>query len=295
MPGGSRTIDVTSPVEEDKVWLITGCSSGMGRDIAFEALERGYRVITSARNPSTLDEFVERFPERARAIRLDVTEEKEVEAAFAYTLRSFGQLDVLVNNAGYGYLAAIEEGEDEDVRAMFETNFWGTLAMTKAVLPHMRGRRSGQIINNSSQAGLMSKPGTGYYSMTKYAVEALSEALVEELAPWEIKVTAIEAGPFRTDWAGRSMKRTRSPIEDYGETVHARLAVIDELDGHQLGDPKRAARAIVDLARCEAPPRQLLMSRVVLDAYRTKLEAVRTSLDEWEEVTLETDFPPEEE
>jgi len=280
-------------VDDGKVWLITGCSSGMGRDIAFEVLERGDRVVTSARNPDTLDEFLVRFPERARAVRLDVTDPTQVDQALAYTLQEFGRLDVLVNNAGYGYLAAIEEGDDEDVRAMFETNFWGALAMTKAVLPHMRERRSGQIINNSSQAGLMSKPGTGYYSTTKYALEALNEALAEEMAPWDIRVTAVEAGPFRTDWAGRSMKRARKPVDAYAETVHARAAMIEEMDGKQPGDPKRAARAIVDLAECENPPVQLLLGRIVLDTYRAKLDGVQKSLDEWEEVTLGTDFPSE--
>jgi NAD(P)-dependent dehydrogenase (short-subunit alcohol dehydrogenase family) len=282
-----------SAVEEDKVWLITGCSSGMGRDIAFEALACGYRVVTSARNPASLDEFLERFPDRARAVRLDVTDRDQIEHALAYTMQEFGQLDVLINNAGYGYLAAIEEGDEADVRALFETNFFGTLAMTKAVLPHMRSRRSGQIIHNSSQAGLMSKPGTGYYSMSKYAVEALNEALAEEVAPWGIQVSAIEAGPFRTDWAGRSMKQARSPIEDYAESVHARTTMISAIDGNQPGDPKRAAKAVIDLVRSDNPPLQLLLGRIVLDSYREKLETIRKSLDEWEEATLATDFPTE--
>ena len=161
-----------------------------------------------------------------------MTDHDQIEHALAYTMQEFGRLDVLINNAGYGYLAAIEEGDEVDVRALFETNFFGTLAMTKAVLPHMRSRHSGQIIRNSSQAGLMSKPGTGYYSMSKYAVEALNEALAEEVAPRGIQVSAIEAGPFRTDWAGRSMKRARSPIEDHAESVHARTTMISAIDGN---------------------------------------------------------------
>jgi NAD(P)-dependent dehydrogenase (short-subunit alcohol dehydrogenase family) len=278
--------------ETEKVWLITGCSSGMGREFAREALRCGYRVVATARDPDTLRELLAQHPDRARALALDVTDREQIESAVARTLAEFGRLDVLVNNSGYGYLAAIEEGDEADVRAMFETNFWGTLAMTRAVLPHMRSRRSGHIVNNSSQAGLMSKPGTGYYSATKYAVEALSEALAEELAPWGIHVTALEAGPFRTDWAGRSMKRARAPIAEY-TAVHARAQMIADMDGKQPGDPRGAARALVEVVRAERPPRQLLLGRIVLDTYRAKLDAVRSQLDEWEELTLRADGAPE--
>lgn len=279
--------------EFDKVWLITGCSSGMGRDIALEALSAGYRVVVSARKPSTLEEILDRYPDHAHAVQLDVTQQVQIENAVSESLAVFGQLDVLVNNAGYGYLAAIEEGDEKEVREMFETNFFGLLAMTKAVLPHMRARKRGQIINNSSQAGLMSKPGTGYYSTTKYAVEALSEALFWELAPLGIRVTALEPGPFRTDWAGRSMKRVQNSIEEYDEIVHARADMIQQTDGTQPGDPKRAAKAVVDLVQCEHPPPQLLLGRIVLETYRDKLDSIRKMLDEWEEVTLGADFPSE--
>jgi NAD(P)-dependent dehydrogenase (short-subunit alcohol dehydrogenase family) len=220
-----------------------------------------------------------------------VTRPEQIERALANTLSEFGRLDVLVNNAAYGYLAAIEEGEESAIRALFETNLFGTLAMTRSVLPHMRERRCGHIIHNSSQAGLMSRPGTGYYSMTKYAVEALNEALAEEVAPFGIKVTAIEAGPFRTRWAGSSIQRTAHPIAAYAETVHERADLIAEMDGRQPGDPVRAARALVALVRCENPPLQLLMGRIALDAYREKLDRVKAALDEWEEVTIGTDFP----
>jgi NAD(P)-dependent dehydrogenase (short-subunit alcohol dehydrogenase family) len=276
-----------------KVWLITGCSTGMGREFALEALRSGDSVVVTARDPSTLQDIVAQFPERARATRLDVTDRAQIDRAVAYTLRELGRLDVLVNNAGYGYLAAIEEGDEAEVRAMFETNFWGTLAMTRAVLPHMRSRRSGHIVNNSSQAGLMSRPGTGYYSTSKYAVEALTEALAEEVAPFGIKVTALEAGPFRTDWAGRSMKRARTPIPDYAEHVHARTRMIAEMDGKQPGDPRGAARILVELVHAEHPPRQLLLGRIVLDTYRAKLAHVTQSLDEWEDWTLRAERAPE--
>jgi NAD(P)-dependent dehydrogenase (short-subunit alcohol dehydrogenase family) len=281
MTGGTR----------DKVWFITGCSTGMGRDIALAALARGYRVVLTARDPDTLAELHARFPERSAVARLDVTDPAQIASAVGHANDVFGRIDVLVNNAGYGYISAIEEGDLAEVRAMFETNFWGLLAVTRAVLPQMRQRRSGQILNNSSQAGLMSYPGTAYYSTSKFAVEALSEGLSREVAPFGIAVTAIEAGPVRTDWAGRSMRRTPTRLADYAEVVGARAQLIANMDGKQPGDPERAAAAIVALAECEDPPRQLLLGRGVLASYREKLAEVSASLDAWEEVTLGADFP----
>jgi NAD(P)-dependent dehydrogenase (short-subunit alcohol dehydrogenase family) len=277
----------------DKVWFVTGCSTGMGRDIAREALAQGYRVVLTARNVDTLDDLRARFPGRSAVAQLDVTDPAQVASAVRHANETFGRIDVVVNNAGYGYISAIEEGDEAEVRAMFETNFWGLLAVTRAVLPEMRERRSGQILFNSSQAGLMSFPGTAYYSTSKFAVEALSEGLSRELAPFGIRVTAIEAGPVRTDWAGRSMKRNPTQIADYAEIVGARAQLIVDMDGKQPGDPVRAAKAIVALADCADPPRQLLLGRGVLAAYRTKLAEVSASLDAWEEVTLGADFPPE--
>ena len=275
----------------DKVWFVTGCSTGMGRDIALAALAQGYRVVLTARNPDTLAEIRARFPERSAVARLDVTDRAQIERAVRLANEVFGRIDVLVNNAGYGYLSAIEEGDEAEVRAMFETNFWGLLAVTRAVLPQMRERRSGQIINNSSQAGLMSYPGTAYYSTSKFAVEALSEGLSRELASFGIAVTAIEAGPVRTDWAGRSMKRTPTRLSDYTEVVGARAQLIADMDGKQPGDPERAAAAIVALVECADPPRQLLLGRGALLAYRQRLAEVSAMLDSWEDVTLGTDFP----
>lgn len=278
--------------EEDKVWLITGCSTGMGREFAAEALRQGYRVVATARDPRSLQEFVDRHPERARAFALDVTDKRQVADSVAKTIAEFGRIDVLVNNAAYGYLAAIEEGDEDDVRAMFETNFWGLLAMTRAVLPHMRQQRSGHIVQNSSQAGLMSKPGTGYYSTTKWAVEALTEALVDEVAPFGIRVTALEPGPYRTDWAGRSMKRSKNQIAAY-DAVHARAQMIADMDGKQPGDPRGAAAALIEIVRAKNPPRQILMGKLVLDTYRAKLDGIRASLDEWEDLTIRADYAPE--
>ncbi|MEZ4334328.1 MAG: oxidoreductase [Myxococcota bacterium] len=279
-------------VEEDKVWLITGCSSGMGKAFAIAALRAGYRVVATARDPGTLEDVVATRPDRALALALDVTDKAQIGRVVERTLAEYGRIDVLVNNAAYGYLAAIEEGDEADVRAMFETNFWGTLAMTRAVLPCMRRQRSGHIVNNSSQAGLMSKPGTGYYSTTKWAVEALTEALVEEVEPFGIRVTALEPGPFRTDWAGRSMKRSKTTMPDYA-AVHARAQMIADMDGTQPGDPRGAAAALVEVVRSPDPPRQLLMGKIVLDTYRAKLDGIRAALDRWEDLTVRADFAPD--
>jgi NAD(P)-dependent dehydrogenase (short-subunit alcohol dehydrogenase family) len=249
--------------------------------------------VLTARNPATLAELHGRFPDRSIVAPLDVTDRAQIDAVVRHANQAFGRIDVLVNNAGYGYISAIEEGDEAEVRAMFETNFWGLLAVTRAVLPQMRERRSGRIINNSSQAGLMSFPGTAYYSTSKFAVEALSEGLSREVAPFGIRVTAVEAGPVRTDWAGRSMRRTPTRLADYAEVVGARTQLIADMDGRQPGDPQRAAAAIVALAECEDPPRQLLLGRGVLAAYRQKLAEVSASLDAWEEVTLGADYPAE--
>ncbi len=279
--------------EEDKVWLITGCSTGMGREFAAEALRAGDRVVATARDPKTLESIVAGHAGRALALALDVTNRQQIAEVVERTLAEFGRIDVLVNNAAYGYLAAIEEGDEADVRAMFETNFWGLLAVTRAVLPHMRRQGSGHIVQNSSQAGLMSKPGTGYYSTTKWAVEALTEALHEEVAPFGIRVTALEPGPFRTDWAGRSMKRAKTQIPAYA-AVHARAQMIADMDGKQPGDPRGAARALVEVVRAKNPPRQLLMGKLVLDTYRARLDTIRESLDEWEDLTIRADYAPDE-
>jgi NAD(P)-dependent dehydrogenase (short-subunit alcohol dehydrogenase family) len=273
------------------VWLITGCSSGIGRVLAQAALERGHRVAATARDPATLRELAAAHPERALALALDVTRADQVARAVAEAERRFGRIDVLVNNAGYGYLAAIEEGEDAEVRAMFETNFFGAVATIKAVLPGMRARRAGHVINVSSMAGLVANPGTGYYSASKWALEALTESLSRELAPFGVRVTAVEPGPFRTDWAGRSMRQTRAPLEAYARTVGARRAMIEALDGRQPGDPRRAAEAILRVAEHPDPPLHLLLGPSVVDALRERLANLAREVDAWESVSRDVDFP----
>ncbi|MFK7732472.1 MAG: oxidoreductase [Pseudomonadales bacterium] len=277
-----------------ETWLITGCSTGIGRELALEVLGRGAQVAVTARNISAIADIVESYPDTAVAVALDVCEQSDIEAAFAATLERFGGIDVLVNNAGYGYLSAIEEGDSEQLRTMFETNFFGLLAMTQKVIPFMRERRSGCILNISSQAGLMGNPGTGFYSSSKYAVEGLTEALSKEVAPFGIKVCSIQPGPFRTDWAGRSMQSNSSVVSDYDEHVSSRINMIGEIDGRQPGDPKRAAGVIADVAAMENPPAQLLLGSVVLDTYKQKLVDLSEQIDRYESITRSADYPPEE-
>jgi NAD(P)-dependent dehydrogenase (short-subunit alcohol dehydrogenase family) len=273
------------------VWLITGCSTGIGREIATAALKKGHRVVLTARKPATIEGLAAEYGDSAIAVALDVTRQDQIDAAVAAANEKFGGVDVLCNNAAYGYMAAVEEGDDAEVRAMFETNFFGALNTIRAVLPQMRARRSGYIINISSQAGLMANPGTAFYSATKHALEGLTEGLVREVKPLGIRVTAVEPGPFRTEWAGGSLKQVTHPIPD-STHVAERRAMIANMHGKLPGDPKLAGEAIVNLYDVEEPPMQLLLGKVLYDTYTAKLATVSKSLKDWEAVTLATDFPP---
>jgi len=272
------------------VWFITGCSTGLGRALAERVLKHGHRVVATARDPKQIQDIVSAFPNAAFGLPLDVTDAKQVADAVAQTERVFGRIDVLVNNAGYGYLAAVEEGEEAEIRAMFETNFFGLVALTKRVLPGMRARRKGHIINISSVGGLIGNPSAGYYNATKFAVEGLTEALAKEVEPLGIRVTAIEPGPFRTDWAGRSLKQPRTPIEAYSNTAGARRAEITGRSGKQPGDPVRAADAIIKVVESTSPPVNLILGRNGLERVRAKLADMISSIDQWEAVTLSADF-----
>jgi len=264
------------------VWLVTGCSTGIGREIARAALEKGYRVVVTARDVSRVEDLAAHFPDRSLALALDVTVPEQVHAAVGQSEATFGRLDVLVNNAGYGYLAAVEEGEDAEIRRIFETNYFGVISMIQAVLPGMRSRRSGHIINISSMTGLIANPGVAYYSSSKFALEGLSEALSKEMAPLGIKVLLVEPGLFRTDWSRRSMRETRHPIADYEATVGARRAMIRASDATRQGDPRRVGDAVVMLAELEDPPLRLLVGRDAYQAFREKLAGLDESLSEWE-------------
>jgi NAD(P)-dependent dehydrogenase (short-subunit alcohol dehydrogenase family) len=282
---------MSSDKENSRVWFITGSSTGFGRILAELLLKRGERVAVTARNPDQIQDLVSGYKDTGLALALDVTQPKQVAAAVAEAEKVFGRIDVLVNNAGYGYLAAIEEGEEDEVRAMFDANFFGLAAITKAVLPGMRARRTGHIVNITSVGGLVGNPSAGYYAASKFAVEGLSEALAKEVEPLGIRVTAIEPGPFRTDWAGRSLKLAREPISDYEETAGARKRQISERSGKQPGDPVRAAEAIIAIVDAEKPPRNLLLGKIALDMTKEKLVGFTQAMGQWEALSLGTDFP----
>jgi NAD(P)-dependent dehydrogenase (short-subunit alcohol dehydrogenase family) len=271
-------------------WLITGCSSGIGRHIALAALARGHRVAVTARKPQTLEDIVGKHADRTIALALDVTKRDQIESAVRETEHAFGAIDVLVNNAGYGYMAAIEEGEDDEVRQMFDTNYFGAVDMIKATLPGMRRRGSGHIINISSMTGLVANPPNIYYSSSKFALEALTEGLAKEVAPFGIRVTAIEPGAVRTDWSSRSMKETRRPIEAYADTVGARKALIKAAGPKFPGDPRRVADAVLMVSELDEPPLHLLLGHDVYHAYREKLSGLLESVEEWKSVTLDVNF-----
>ena len=274
-----------------KVWLITGCSTGFGRALAQEVLAKGYNAAVAARNTDDVKDIINAYPDTALAVRLDVTVSAEITAAVENTVKRFGQIDVLVNNAGIGYFAAIEESEDEQVRRMFEINVFGLAKMTQAVLPVMRKQRSGHILNISSIGGLRSFPGVGFYNATKFAVDGFSEALSKETAPLGIKVTIIAPSGFRTDWAGRSAKDTTIKIDDYATTAGKNSEDIRGYSGNQPGDPVRAAKAMISVTESDNPPLRLLLGVAALKGARAKVEELIHDFDTWAEVTEGADFP----
>jgi NAD(P)-dependent dehydrogenase (short-subunit alcohol dehydrogenase family) len=272
-------------------WFITGASSGLGRALAEAVLARGWRAAMTARRPETLADLTAEHGDRALALALDVTDSNSIAGAVHDAETHFGVIDVLVNNAGYGYLSAIEEGDDAEIRAQFETNVFGLIAVTKQVLPGMRSRRQGHIFNVSSLGGLVAFAATGYYHATKFAVEGLSESLSHEVKSLGIDVTILEPGAFRTDWAGRSMVESSTIIDDYAETSGKRRQVTRSVSGNQPGDPVRAATAIISAFEADEPPLRLLLGAPALKIARERLDALSANFEAWAETTLSADFP----
>ncbi len=271
-------------------WLITGCSTGLGRSIAEAVLKAGHQAVVTARDAGSVQDIVSGFTDTAMAAALDVTDKEQIQKTVAAAQERFGAIDVLVNNAGYGYRAAVEEGDDGEVDALFATNVFGTVSMIKAVLPDMRARRSGTILNVSSIAGRLAAPGSGYYSASKFAVEGMSDALRKEVAPLGIRVTIVEPGAFRTDFAGRSLQQARARIDDYADTAGPRRKENDRTHGTQPGDPKRAALALIDLVgRAELPARLLLGSDAV-KIVGNEVDGQRREIDAWKELSISSDF-----
>ena len=271
-------------------WLITGCSTGLGRALARAVLAKGDNAVVTARDTATLQDLAAEFPTTALTVPLDVTDQSQVEAAVQQAVERFGGVDVLVNNAGYGYRAAIEEGADADVRTLFDTNVFGPVAMIKAVLPGMRTRRSGAIVNISSIGARLCPPGSGYYSATKAALEGISGSLQKELAPLGITVTAVEPGGFRTDFAGRSLTQSAEAIDDYAQTAGKRRKENDTVHGTQQGDPDRAAQVIINAVEASETPGFLLLGEDAAKAFDAVAEAQRAEVDRWRELTVSTGY-----
>ncbi len=247
--------------------------------------------MITARDPAALADLTSQYPQTALALALDVTKPAQISAAVAAAVQKFGTIGVLVNNAGYGYQAAIEEGEEPEIRAQFEANVFGLFALTRAVLPVMRQARHGYIMNITSVAGYIGFPGSGYYAASKHAVEGFSDALAAEVGPLGIHVTCVAPGPFRTDWAGRSLKQTPGHIADYDATAHARMKATAEKSGTQAGDPARAAAAMIDLTTSAKPPRHYVLGAFGVETVTKKLKDELAEIEAWRAPALATDYP----
>ena len=274
-----------------KVWLITGASTGFGRLLTEQVLAAGGRVVATARKPEQIADLQEQYPATALAVALDVTDEAAVEAAAKAALDRFGRVDVLVNNAGYGLAGAIEEATEDEFMPVFETNVFGLIRMTRALLPQFRRQKSGNIVNLSSVGGLIGSPGWGYYNASKFAVNGFSEALAAEMGPLGVHVTVVEPGPFRTDFLGRSGVEAKQRIADYDETAGKTRQYFHEQAGKQAGDPAKAAAAIITAVNAPEPPKHLLLGKIALDRMQKRLDQWHEELDTWKETTLGADFP----
>ncbi|RKH08381.1 SDR family NAD(P)-dependent oxidoreductase [Corallococcus sp. CA047B] len=277
-------------LESSRVWLITGSSRGLGRSFAEAVLAAGHRLVATARKPEQLAPLVERYGERVRAVALDVTKPEQARAAVKTAAEAFGRLDVVVNNAGYGDLASIEEMTDDAFRAQLDTNLFGVVNVTRAALPVLRAQRSGHIIQVSSVGGRLSTPGLGAYQAAKWAVGGFSEVLAKEVAPFGVKVTIVEPGGFRTDWAGASMT-IPSIGPDYAPTVGAVAEMVRARTGKEPGDPDRAAQVLLQVAALESPPLHLLLGSDAFGLASARLDALKAEDARWKHLSLSTDFP----
>lgn len=276
--------------KHSRTWLITGCSTGLGRGLVEALIPTGDIVVATARNTDSLKDFAQH--PNVHVMKLDVTSHENNAEVVDRIEQDFGGIDVLVNNAGYGYIAAVEEADESTYRHLFETNFFGLVDLTRAVLPGMRERKRGRILNVSSVGGMVGNPGSAFYAGTKFAVVGFSEALSKEVASFGVHVTVIAPGPFRTDWAGRSLKSTHGGIADYDAVVHKRLEDVSKSSGTQQGDPRRAADAMLAVVNSENPPLHLILGAQGLEVVRKNLASLGAEFDAWEAVTTSADFPP---
>lgn len=273
-----------------KIWLITGVSSGLGRALALQAAQNGDIVYGTVRKSDQIVEFNDLVHGKTFGIELDVNDHRQIGPVITHILDQFGRIDILVNNAGYGLFGAIEEVSMEEARQQMETNFFGALAVTQAVLPIMRNQRSGHIIMISSMSGVRANSGTGLYNASKFALEGMSEALALEIKPLNIHLTLVEPGPFRTEWAGASAIRSVKRIDDYNASSGERINYLNSINGKQPGDPVKGAKAIIKVVNSENPPLRLALGKPAVDAIRDKLQSVESEIAAWEAVSLDTEF-----
>jgi NAD(P)-dependent dehydrogenase (short-subunit alcohol dehydrogenase family) len=275
--------------ERERVWLITGCSTGFGRHLAMAALAAGDRVMATARRAGQLTDLVAAGGDRVRGTTLDVTDTATIDRAVAAAIDTFGRIDVVVNNAGHGSVGAVEELAVPDLRALMDVMFFGAVAVTKAVLPYLRRQGGGAIVQISSMGGQLSMPGFGAYCAAKFALEGLSEALAAEVAPFGVRVLIVEPGAFRTEFGGHRMHRS-VPIAAYEVSTGPTRTAVDRMDGTQPGDPAKAARAILEALDSTDPPLRLALGNDAVDSIRGHHEQLRTDLDRWEKLSRSTDL-----
>ena len=277
---------------EEKVWLITGTSTGFGKNLVEELQKTNAKIAATARNVAKIQHWADN--KNTLLLELDVTKEDQVAKAVSDTIDKFGRIDVLVNNAGWGYFGSVEEADEKAVRSLMETNFWGLSAMTRAVLPTMRSQKSGQIINISSIAGILGGAGIAYYNATKHAVEGFSKGLAYEVEPLGIKITNVEPGPFRTDWAGRSHQAADPTIADYAKTAHSNTDRFEGNSGQQDGSPDLLAKAIIKLSNVTNPPLHFLAGANAVERAHEEIERLQQDFDVWEEDSTHLSYGDEE-
>ena len=274
-----------------RIWLITGISSGIGNALAEAVIKSGDYVIGTVRQQVQANAFNQQYTGRAEAVLLDITQPEQIRQGIAHLEEKYGRLDVLVNNAGFGFAGAIEEASVEEVRQVFETNFFGALQMTQAVLPILRQQRSGFIVQISSHSGFKGGPGFGIYNASKFALEGFSEALASEVSPLGIRLTIVEPGPFRTGFASNAFREARRVINDYQTTAGVFRGRMKQIDGKQEGNPQKAAQAIIDLSRMDAPPLRLPLGKIAVMTISSKLQQVQQDLDAFRAVAEAAVFP----
>ncbi len=281
-------------LKEQKVWFVTGASTGFGKELTKVVLDNDDKVIATFRKEQQVEAFNKYYPGNSLGVLMDVTDTEQIKKGVDYAIEQFGKIDVLVNNAGYGSLGSLEEIPENELRYQFEVNVFGAVNITKAILPHLRKQKSGNIINVTSIGGLVGFPGVSVYNGSKFALEGIGEALAQEVAHLGIKVTNVEPGPFRTDWAGRSASFADSTIEDYKESVGQRLESIKELDGNQVGDPNRAAKAIYKIAYLDNPPVHIPFGASAYEGARAKINQLAEEINAFEDIGLPTDYTNKE-